>query len=165
MKVTAGGVALLMSVIATQASSDQLQPGTVRIVLRLERASHAEARLTIENAAGARASVQGTTFAVVTTGEGERERSYWARVELSSVPRLSAPLDLYPRGKVVTAIKLAELQWAEDRSGTSPEHLLGRAVPPGSYRLQLQVQDPQGGWWRSNELQASIGPSGTVRYR
>ena len=38
-------------------------------------------------------------------------------------------------------------------------------VPPGAYRAQVSVQAPDGGWWRSNEVDVEVGPGGTVRYR
>jgi hypothetical protein len=41
---------------------------------------------------------------------------------------------------------------------------LSRVVAPGSYRVQLQIKDERGNWWRSNELSARVRPSGAVNF-
>src|SRR5262249_19697114 len=89
---------------------------------------------------------------------------YWARLDTAATPSRHGAVRLPGRGKMTAPLSPADLLWAADRSGASPEQPLGRAVLPGTYNLQVQLERPDGAWWRSNEVQVTVGRSGGLRY-
>jgi hypothetical protein len=136
-----------------------------RVVLTLAVGHAGALRLTVENAADRPAFFAGDTYLVLTRGPYDAEQSYWARFETDATPSDQRAVPLAGRAKVARAIRPAELSWAEDRSGLGHEQPLRRMVPPSAYRVQVRVQAPDGGWWRSNELDVELGPAGSLRYK
>ncbi len=90
--------------------------------------------------------------------------AFWCPVELSSEGRsldanARSPLSLDKGATLELRFDLSQLGWDESVSSAWPEEKLYSAVPPGSYKLRLDVQLTGGErpkWLRSNEVAVSI---------
>src|SRR5262245_27022175 len=134
--------------LATMASPAPQEPSP-RVVLRLV-IEHASPRLVVENAASRPTVLAGETYLVLTSGQDGPERRDGATRGTDAAPGRHGSVSLSARVKLTAPLRPADLAWAEDRSRLSAELSLGRTVPPGTYRLQVQVQAPSGTSWRSN---------------
>jgi hypothetical protein len=156
------GLLLVTLIIPSLASSPQ--PNVPRVIVRLSVPRGEQPQVVIENAAPTPTVLSGVTYLSLSSTEDLSPR-YWARLDTEATPSRHGAIRLSARGKLTASVKPADLLWAADRSGMAAELPLGRAVLPGTYNLQVQMQAPDGAWWRSNEVQVTVGRSGSLRYR
>ena len=139
-------------------------PPSPRVIVTLTVPRGGPPQIVIENAAGTPAVLSGVSYLSLSSPDEFTPR-YWARLDTEATPSRHGAVTLPPRGKTTVSVNPSDLLWAADRSGTSPEQPLGRAIVPGTYTLQVQVQWPGGAAWRSNDVQVTVGRSGSLRYK
>jgi hypothetical protein len=86
-------------------------------------------------------------------------------LRIPGLPGNAASFRLGSRAASEQRVALASLRWARSRSDMPPQQPLPRLVPPGEYRLQLQLVDEQERWWRSQEIPALVTASGSLELR
>jgi hypothetical protein len=139
-------------------------PPSPRVIVTLTVPRDGQPQIAIENAAGTPAVLSGVSYLSLSSPDEFTPR-YWARLDTEATPSRHGAVTLAARSKTTVSVNPSDLLWAADRSGTSPEQPLGRAVLPGTYTLQVQVQTPGGAAWRSNDVQVTVGRSGSLRYK
>lgn len=73
-------------------------------------------------------------------------------------------MTLGPRKTHVVQLSTGGLLWAADLLAIGGQQPLGRVVLPGDYKLQLQVVDEAGMWWRSEELTVTVSAAGGLTF-
>ena len=139
-------------------------PPSPRVIVTLTVPRGGPPQIGIENAAGTPVVLSGVTYLSLSLPDEFAPR-YWARLDTDATPSRYGAVTIPARGKTTVSVNPSDLLWATDRSGTSPEQPLGRAVVPGTYTLQVQVEAPGGAGWRSNDVRVTVGRSGSLRYK
>lgn len=139
-----------------------------RMVVSLADGSAGRVAVRIENAAREDLTLTATTYLTLRRQRGASAQGdtplLWAKIEASAVPTGLEALRLAGSGTSAVEVDPLGLSWERDRSGLSPGLAFRRAVPPGSYMLQVRIVDDAGHWWRSGELAVSVSESGDVRF-
>jgi hypothetical protein len=156
---------LSMALVMAAGSGASAAP---RMVVALADGSAGRVAVRIENAAREDLTLAATTYLTLRRPRGGSAQGdtplLWAKIEASAVPTGLEALRLAGSGTSAVEVDPLALSWERDRSGLAPGLPLRRAVPPGSYVLQVRIVDDAGHWWRSGELAISVSETGDVRF-
>ena len=140
-------------------------PQPNRLVFSLQKGEAGKLAVRVENAS--RSAVALTAHAYLTLlndREADQQRlSYWALLSVDTLPTPAKAMRLGARKTQLVQLSPGGLLWAEDRLAIAQQPL-GRIVLPGDYKLQLQVVDESGMWWRSEELPARVSAAGDLTF-
>jgi len=141
-------------------------PEPTRLVFSIQKGEAGRLVVRVENASPNAVALKAHTYLTLLNDRDEdpQRLSYWALLSVERLPAPAKPMRLGHRKTRLVQLSTGGLLWATDRLAIGGQQPLGRVVLPGDYKLQLQVVDEAGMWWRSGELPATVSAAGGLTF-
>ena len=167
MNIPIGMAVLSVFAMAAEDPSPAAKEASPRLLVGLASVGQpTSVRVTVRNLSPRAVAFRGLMrLSLRLAGEGPRTVSpYWAPIDLRSArsPETSEPkpIRLAAGEAQEVVVDLRNLAWAAGGCACWPDGTLTRVVLPGRYELQVEIEEPEAGfWWRSDNAVAVMKKS------